>query len=184
MQKTKLRYMNTAALCASLTAVCAQIMLPLPFTPIFFSLAVFAVFLTGALLPPVWAASAQLCYLTLGCVGMPVFGGLRGGLGVVLGPTGGYLFAYPLMALTISRLLQGRIMGFGRMFASCVFSLIVCYTLGTAWYCMLAKISITKALELCIWPFIIPDLFKGLAAAFMVKAISKTRVLPISPIYK
>lgn len=177
MKKTKLQYLTSAALLASLTAVCAQIMIPLPFTPIFFSLAVFSVFITGAILPPAWAAGAQLCYLSLGCIGIPVFGGFRGGLGVILGPTGGYLCAYPLMALLISILLWKQTINFSRIFNACILSLTICYILGTIWYCLLTNVGITEALKLCIWPFILPDLFKGLAATIVVTAINKTRSL-------
>lgn len=175
MDRNKLRSLTAAAMLTAITAVCAQIMVPLPFTPVFFSLAVLAVFLSGAVLPPRWAAASQLCYLALGCFGVPVFGGFKGGPGVVLGPTGGYLIAYPLMALVIALLLRGRKKTFWRCMGAMILSLAVCYILGTAWFCVQSGADVAKALGACVLPFILPDLLKGAAASFSAVALSKAR---------
>ena len=134
--------MTSSALLAAVTAVCAQIILPLPFTPVFFSLLVLAVLLTGAVLPPRWAAAAQLCYLALGFFGVPVFGGFKGGPGVLLGPTGGYLAACPLMALVVALLIQGKKRTVWRYLAAMCAALVLCYTLGTIWFCLLTGVNV------------------------------------------
>src|SRR5215204_6140633 len=90
--------MTRAALMAAVTAVAAQIAIPLPFSPVPFTLQVLGVILSGLLLGPRYGALAQAIYLLIGAVGVPVFAQFRGGLGVLLGPTGGYLLSYPIAA--------------------------------------------------------------------------------------
>src|SRR5215211_6026822 len=88
--------MTRAALMAAVTAVAAQIAIPI--FPVPFTLQVFAVVLSGFLLGPRYGALAQVIYLLVGAIGVPVFAQFKGGLGVVLGPTGGYLVSYPIAA--------------------------------------------------------------------------------------
>ncbi len=175
MNKSRIRWMTSSALLAAVTAVCAQIILPLPFTPVFFSLLVLAVLLTGAVLPPRWAAAAQLCYLALGFFGVPVFGGFKGGPGVLLGPTGGYLAACPLMALVVALLIQGKKRTVWRYLAAMCAALVLCYTLGTIWFCLLTGVNVSKALAMCVFPFVLPDLLKGICAALAARALDGAR---------
>ena len=90
--------MTRTALMAAVTAVAAQITIPLPFSPVPFTLQVLAVILSGLLLGPRHGALSQVVYVLVGAVGVPVFAQFSGGLGVVLGPTGGYILSYPLAA--------------------------------------------------------------------------------------
>lgn len=87
---------------AEITSVLAQIAIPLPFTPIPFSLGMVGVYMTGMFLKPSNAVFAQICYLLLGAVGVPVFGNFRGGIAALFGPTGGCLMVYPIMTDIIS----------------------------------------------------------------------------------
>ena len=87
---------------AALTAVLAQIAIPIPFSPVPISFGLVAVYISGILLKPKHALYSQICYLILGMMGVPVFGGFKGGIGVLFGPTGGYLIVYPLMAWIVA----------------------------------------------------------------------------------
>ena len=98
----KLKQLVLTGLFAAFTAVCAIITIPLPVTLVTINLALLAVFLTGALLPKGAALGAQAVYLLLGLVGVPVFAGFAAGPGILMGPTGGYLIAYPVMAFLIA----------------------------------------------------------------------------------
>ena len=89
---------------ALLTALGAQIVLPT--IPVPFTLQTFFVLLSGALLGPRKGAAAQLSYLAMGATGMPVFAGLAGGFPYLLGPTGGYLLAFPFAAFVTGALLH------------------------------------------------------------------------------
>src|ERR671914_583526 len=80
----------------AVTAVRAQITVPIE--PVPFTFQVLTVILSGLLLGPRYGALAQAIYVLVGAVGVPVFAGFRGGLGIVFGDTGGYLLAYPFAA--------------------------------------------------------------------------------------
>ena len=82
---------------AAVTAVTAQITIPLPFSPVPFTLQVLAVILSGLLIGPRYGALSQAIYVLIGAIGVPVFASFSGGLGIVLGPTGGYLLCYVML---------------------------------------------------------------------------------------
>lgn len=83
---------------ALVVALSAQIAIPLPFTPIPFTLQPLAVLMVGAWLGPAEGAGALAIYLAAGAMGAPVFAGGMGGIGRLMGPTGGYLLAFPVAA--------------------------------------------------------------------------------------
>jgi biotin transport system substrate-specific component len=90
--------MTRAALMAAVTAVAAQIAIPLPFSPIPFTLQVLAVILSGLLLGARGGTLAQAIYVLIGAIGVPVFAQFSGGLEHIAGPRGGYLVSYPIAA--------------------------------------------------------------------------------------
>ncbi len=163
-----------AALMAAVTAVAAQITVPL--SPVPFTLQVLAVILSGLLLGARIGALAQAIYVLVGAVGVPVFAGFRGGLGIVLGPTGGYLISYPiaaaaagLAAYTVARASRRRALWTGFLWGCA--GLAVIYALGAAWLAVVAGLSPTEALATGVLPFVIFDLIKvGLAALVAVAA--------------
>ncbi len=179
----KTKNLALAAVFTALTAVFAQIMIPLPFTPVPFSMSVFAVYLTGALLPAGWAAGAQAAYLLLGAAGLPVFGGFSGGLGVLAGPTGGYLLVYPLMAAAVAAAAHApRRRTVPVLAAGMLCALAVCYLGGSLWYCASAGVDWKKSAALTVLPFVPFDLLKiALCAPFAAalgRALEKARLLP------
>ena len=102
-KKLDVRGMCLIGVFTALTAISAQIIIPLPFTPVPVSLSILAVYITGILLKPKYAVFTQIIYILLGLfAGAPVFGGFRGGFSVLAGPTGGYLITYPIMAFIIA----------------------------------------------------------------------------------
>lgn len=154
------------ALFAALTAVCSQIAIPTPWqVPISFS--TFAVFLSGALLGWKWGTAAQLVYLGLGAVGVPVFSGLRGGLQVLAGPTGGYLAGYLASVLVIG-LLTGRVRSKKGLAAAMTAGLAACYALGTVWFMLLNSTPLGAALGMCVLPYLPGDAIKIAAATLLV----------------
>ena len=84
------------AIMAAVTMVSAQISLPLPFSPVPLVLSNMAAVIAGILLGPRDGVICMLVYLALGTAGLPVFAGFHGGLGVLVGPTGGYLIGFVL----------------------------------------------------------------------------------------
>ena len=154
------------ALFAVLLMVCAWISVPLPVP---FTLQTFAIFAALGILGGRRGTWAVAVYLLLGAVGLPVFSGFRGGLGALLGTTGGYILGFLAQALVywlVTALLGERL---PMMAAAMVLGLVVCYAFGTAWFVVLytrtaGPMTVGAALGMCVLPFVIPDLVKlGLA---------------------
>lgn len=154
------------AIGAALIVVCSWVTVPLmvPFT-----LQTFAVFTVVELLGGKKGCLSILVYILLGAVGLPVFSGFKGGIGVLFGTTGGYIVGFIFIALIYQ--LCEKLFGkkiFVRI-AAMVAGLIVCYAFGTAWFMIVytrntGAVDIGTALGWCVIPFIIPDLVKlGLA---------------------
>ncbi len=165
MERMKTKNLAFCALMAAVTAVCAQISIPLP-GGVPLTLSVAAVYLSGAFLGPGLAFASHLVYLLLGAFGLPVFAGFSGSLGVLLGSTGGYLLVYPLMAAAVAlgrRLWGGKLPSLA---ASMLIALLLCYAGGTAWFMAVTQKSLAVSLAACVFPFVPVDLCKiALASA-------------------
>jgi biotin transport system substrate-specific component len=162
------------ALFAALTVAGAIIQIPLPFTPVPISLATLAVYLAGGLLGAKYGALSQVVYILLGGVGLPVFSNFQGGIGVIAGPTGGYIIGYVAAALIV-----GLIAGNGRrpparkLTVAMISGTAACYALGTAWFMISTGTSLSAALSLCVVPFLIGDILKILAAILLIKTLKR-----------
>lgn len=166
--------MTRAALMAAVTAVAAQIVIPL--FPVPFTLQVLAVVLAGLLLGPRYGALAMGIYLLVGAVGVPVFHGFKGGLGHLLGPTGGYLVSYPLAAAiaglaayAAANAIRRRALTLSVLAGTA--ALVVIYAFGITWLMVVAQLPFLVALAQGVLPFLAFDLIKvGLAALVAVAA--------------
>ena len=174
----KTKQIVSGAFCTALTAVAAQISVPLPFTPVPFSMSVFAVYLAGALLPVRQAALSQLAYLLLGAAGLPVFAGFGAGAGVLAGPTGGFLAMYPVMAALVSLFCRGTGRKTVPVFAAGMFcALAACYLGGSLWLSASARVPWAKALSLAVVPFLPMDLVKIAACAPLARRLASFSAL-------
>ena len=188
--KFSAKELSLIAIFAAITAVLAQIAVPLPFTPIPISFGVVAVYISGILLKPKHAVFAQLCYLALGAVGVPVFGGLRGGAAALFGPTGGYLLVYPITAWIVSQALnsvksrraehrRGRIFVLLKAAVAMCVSLAVLYLCGTVWLTATTGNTFVASLSLAVFPYIPLDLFKILFCTLAIVPL-RSRLLSMS----
>jgi biotin transport system substrate-specific component len=169
----------------AIISVMSQIVIPTQ--PIPFTLSLLAIFLTGALLEPKYAFLSAIAYLLLGTFGLPIFAGFRGGLHVLTGVTGGFIMAYPLMALITSisyqlskRILKrsnysksitnnqlGKYNKFKKLIITMgipslgmVISLMICYLIGSLWFSKISSTTIASALTICVFPFMVLDILK------------------------
>jgi biotin transport system substrate-specific component len=164
--------LTLAAVMTAVMAVCSQIAVPVPFAGVVLSLGTFAVFCTGLLLSPRYALLSLTAYVLLGAAGAPVFAGFAGGVGVILGPTGGFIFAYPVMAFVTASFVRKK-HTYIRAALGTLTAIIVCYTLGTVWYSFWAKIDFSAAFVLVGLPFIPFDTFKAACAIVFCKQVRK-----------
>jgi len=152
---------------ALVVAASAQATVPVPLSPVPMTLQPLAVLAVGGLLGASLGASALVLYLALGIVGLPVFAGGSGGLPHVLGPTGGYLLAFPVAAAVAGRL-AGRTRRVGRVLLGCALGMVVIHAGGAAQLAAFGGDAGT-AIRVGFVPFLTGDLIKvGLAAAVIV----------------
>ncbi|MDY5513075.1 MAG: biotin transporter BioY [Eubacteriales bacterium] len=168
--------MTRIALCAALLAPCAWLSVP---TQPPFTMQTFGVFLTLLLLGAKDGTIAIGLYILLGALGVPVFSGFNGGMGALMGPTGGYIVGFLLMCL-IFGLLCGKGAGLWLKALALLLGLAVCYAFGTLWFVkvygdMKGPISTLSALSMCVFPFIVPDLAKLALALWAGKRLEKYR---------
>jgi biotin transport system substrate-specific component len=163
------------ALGAALVAVAAQIAVPLPGTPVPMTLQPLAVLLVGGLLGPRLGATSMVFYLALGTAGLPVFTpfGLPG-IARLVGPTGGYLLAYPVAAVAVGRI-AGDARPWGRVTLAVLAGLVLIHLGGAAQLLILTG-SGADALRLGTLPFIVGDLLKlAIAVLILRPAVSPLR---------
>ena len=176
MGRQDIRALAAVAMGAALLAVCAWLAVP---TAIPFTLQTFGVCLVAALFglrSGLWTVAV---YLLLGAVGAPVFSGFRGGLGALLGATGGYLLGFLLTAAVVGAAAER----FGRrlpvLLASMALGVLLCYAFGTAWFVLVysrgsGAVGVGTALSWCVLPYLLPD-----AAKIALAAVLTRRLYPV-----
>ena len=162
---------------SGLVAACAHLALPLWFSPVPLTLQTFAVLLLGLLLPPRLAAATLLAYLAEGAAGLPFFAPspATGGLAHLLGPTGGYLLAYPAAALLTSWLARRGQRKFTRSLVSAFVGSLVILACGSLWLATLTHAPLRSIFTLAVLPFLPGDALKVAAAATASAAIQRLR---------
>lgn len=160
LHKSALRQVVQVLAASLFIGLCAQIKIPLFFTPVPLTGQTFAVILVGALLGSRKGALAALCYLAEGAMGMPLWAGGAAGIAHLLGPTGGYRFAYPLQAFLAGyffKKFDGRFFKlFTAIFMACCMQLLV----GSLWLGLF--VGFAHCFALGFLPFIGIELFKTL----------------------
>jgi biotin transport system substrate-specific component len=159
-----------------LTAVAAQISVPLPFTPVPFTFQPMVVLVGAAALGSRLGMASQLLYLAIGVAGLPVFAlspTLPQGAARLFGPTGGYLMSYPFAAFLTGWLAER---GFDRRYVSAVLAmicgLVVVFTGGVSWLMMGAsRLGLSAALAAGLYPFVVADFAKLLVASGVMPAL-------------
>ncbi len=160
----------------ALLALCAHLALPLWFTPVPLTVQPFAVLLLGLLLTPRMAATTLCAYLAEGAIGLPVFAPApTSGLAHLLGPTGGYLMAYPIAALLISFLWKRSRRQFSTALVSAALGDLLILLSGALWLAVLTHTSARSVLTLSLFPFLPGDAIKIASAAALASGFQRLR---------
>ena len=173
MGKSKVSDLVYISIGAALIAICSWISIP---TAVPFTLQTFAVFLLLCLLGGERGTIATLIYVLLGAVGVPVFAGFTGGVGVLFGNTGGYILGFILMGIIyifLTKLFGNKNV---MKIIALVLGLIVCYAFGTVWFMYVymkntGDVGLLTVLSWCVFPFIIPDIIKLVLAFGISKRV-------------
>ena len=165
-QSSSLLKQTAIVICASaVIAVCARIMLPLPFTPVPLTLANFGVLLVGLTLGSRRGFAAAALYLAWGAMGLPVFAASGpGSIYQMLGPTGGYLWAYPVVAFLAGWIAERGEPSFTRNLTGAVVAEIVLFAAGISWLAIMTH-SWRQAASFGLYPFLFAEVSKVLVAA-------------------
>lgn len=173
MRNKRLKMMIVAALFAAIIAVAAQIMINIP--PVPFTLMTIAVMLTATILGAKYGTLAVTVYVLMGGIGIPVFAGMKGGFGIILGPTGGYLVAIIPAALFVGWYLDT--FQYSKIQAIIANILAVFIILvGSIWLKVAAELPWGAAFKGGMLPFVLPDLAKAVVAA-LIGIIIRTRLV-------
>ena len=159
---------------ALLTALCAQISLPVPGSPVPITGQTFAVLLSGAALGAHRGAAAMSLYLLLGLVGLPVYADGAHGVQVVWGATGGYLVGFILAGYVVGKLAEKRLdrTPLKALPLFMVGSLII-FGLGVPWLAVAANLTLPQAVSAGFTPFILGGVVKALLAAALLPSAWK-----------
>lgn len=162
-------------LSAALIAICSWISIPLT-VPI--TLQTMGVCIIASLFGAKRGTIATIIYILLGAIGIPVFSGFKGGLGVLLGSTGGYIIGFIFTSIIVgivSDKTKGKLWA---LIVSMVVGILVCYAFGTAWFAVVYNrsndaVSIGTILGWCVIPFLIPDAIKIVVAGILTNRLKK-----------
>lgn len=175
MKENKTRDVVYIGIFAAIIAVCSWIAVPaaVPFT-----LQTMGVFTAVGILGGKRGTLAVLTYILLGVVGLPVFAGFSGGIGAVLGASGGYIIGFLFSALIMWGM--EKIFGNGKVVlaVSMVLGLVACYAVGTVWFMAVytkntGAVGLGTVLGWCVIPFIIPDLVKIAVSLILTNRLKK-----------
>ena len=173
------------ALTIALLGVSAWVSIPIG--PVMLTLQMFAVMFAIMVLTPKQCMASIAGYLALGAIGLPMFSGMRGGIGMLMGPTGGYLWGFLLAAAVALLVREGLRRAIGEKGVSgpmaivvdmvaCLAFIIVTYVCGCFQYAAVVGVDLAAAFMVTIAPFAVPDLLKAVAAVLCARAV--LRALP------
>ncbi|MDR2006834.1 MAG: biotin transporter BioY [Acidaminococcales bacterium] len=169
----KLKDFIYAALFAALTISLGFVSIPVPFSPVPISGISLGIMLSGSMLSVRQAVNSVLALILMGAVGLPVFSGFAGGLGVLLGPRGGYYLGFMAGAGVIA-FLRGSNAGLARFFlVNTLGGILIVYLFAVPWLAFVTGMDFCQALAAGALPFIIGDLLKAAVASMLAVAVRK-----------
>ena len=169
------RQLTKIALCVALCCVAAYISFPLPFTPGYVTALTLTLSLAAFVLPPKQTLIVVVTYILIGAVGIPVFAGQQG-LAKLLGPTGGFYFAW-MIAFPLLSAAKGAEPNFKRYaIADVLIAVPITYVGGIISMMVVSEVSLSQALMMAVLPFIPGDVMKACAAAWL--GVKLNRALP------
>jgi biotin transport system substrate-specific component len=173
MNKSRLtvKHMVQCGISAALLAISAWLSIPMP--QVSFTMQSFAVFFTLGLLGGRRGCISIVIYLLMGAVGLPVFSGFRGGLGILMGVTGGYIWGF-----LVAGLLYWAVTAvFGQKtrirLAAMILGMAACYVCGTVWYQYIYGGNFWAVMTVCVLPYLLPDGIKILLAISLAGRLKK-----------
>lgn len=167
MQESKMKIQDicSIAVMTAVIAVMAQISIPMPMgVPM--TMQTFAITLAAVVLGAKRGGLATLIYVLLGAVGIPVFAGFSGGIQNIMGPTGGFIISFPIMAFLIGLGMKYRKKK-GMFLLFLVIGTVSNYVIGVIMFCIIMNSSVAAAMAACVIPFIPTAVIKAVLASVL-----------------
>ena len=159
---------------SAVIAVCARLVIPLPYTPVPLTLANFGVLLVGLALGSKRGFAAAALYLAWGAMGLPVFSPSGvGGIAQFFGPTGGYLLAYPVVAFVAGWVAERGVISFSRNVVGSVLAEFVLFGSGLTWLAVITG-NWRQAAAFGLAPFLFAEIMKVMLASAVARRIQST----------
>ena len=170
MSKMNIRQMTLISLFAALTAVGGFISIPL--YPVPLTLQTLFTLLAAMILGSVMGASSQIIYVLLGVIGLPVFAGFKAGIGILFGPTGGFLLGFIISAYIIGKIVElKKEKNIFYYFLAGIIGTLILYIIGITQLSLVTGIGIKKAITVGMLPFLPGDILKIIAASFIASKL-------------
>lgn len=144
--------------------IMAQISIPMP-AGVPMTMQTFAITLAAIILGAKLSTMATFIYILLGAVGLPVLAGFSGGISKFVGPTGGFLISFPIMAFIIGFAVDHRKAFKGAFVVGLIAGTVVNYVIGVAMFCVLTKSPVSVGITACVLPFIPTAIIKAILAS-------------------
>lgn len=180
MRNENLKMLIVSALFAAIIGILAQLTVPLPLVPI--TGQTLAIGLAATILGKRYGTISVLIYILLGIIGLPVFSGMSAGLGVVFGPTGGYIVGFIPAAFIIGWYIERFGFTLTHAVIANIIGMIITLTFGTVWLKFIAEISWMAAITGGVTPFLVVGIIKAILAAsvgiLVRKRLTSAKLLP------
>ena len=164
------------AMMVAFIAVASQVVVP--FGPVPFTLQTMAVFIVSYWLGFKRGVIAVASYIILGAIGCPVFAQMSGGIGVIVGSTGGFIIGFIIIAIAVGGITSkiksdNQLINIVIAVVSMLIGDVLCFSVGTVQFMFVTNMSLKLALTYCVIPFIVPDLIKMVVATIFVNRVKK-----------
>lgn len=164
---------NVTSCAVFIALIAVGALITIPWGPIPFTLQTFAITLTLYMLNPKLSFAAVLIYLVMGALGLPIFSSMRGGIGVILGPTGGFLWGYAL-GIFFCCALDKKCKNTGLRYLVGLLLTAIAYACGSIQYIIVVPgVTLEVALMTCVVPFVLIDAIKIACALAIARATEK-----------
>lgn len=170
LKDKKIYKLVLVAMFTAIITICSWISIP---TAVPFTLQTFGIFMAAGLLGWKFGTLSVVVYILIGLVGVPVFANFSGGIGAVIGPTGGYIVGFIFTALAVGLITKFFGTKLYVLIIAMVLGLALCYLFGTIWFMVVTGSDIVSALLMCVVPYLIFDGCKILLGAVLVNRLSK-----------
>ena len=171
--RSKTRDMAFTGMMTALICILGPLSLPVPVSPVPVSLVQLGIYLSIYILGTRRGTLSVILYVILGAAGLPVFSGFSGGFAKLMGPTGGYILGYVLMAAFAGLVLEKSGGSIPFIFAGFVIANALCYIPGTLWLSFQMGTGFKEALLLGVVPYVPADILKTLASMIICPVIAQ-----------